>query len=163
VGPEPGEIPSTAAVDGRPAVGYPLSVDLNETEEITVSPVSRALTGEHLTFDLAEQVAELRQDETYVRTGRLGRTLVKEGELRLTMTVLAEGAEVDTHHAAAPMTLQVLEGRLQYRVAGEDVELAAGQFLFFGPGHAQDIRALEDTALLLTITGSDGEGDAATA
>lgn len=123
-----------------------------------MSPVSRALTGEHLTFDLAEQVAELRQDEKYVRTGRLGRTLVKEGELRLTMTVLAEGAEVDTHHAAAPMTLQVLEGRLQYRVAGEDVELAAGQFLFFGPGHAQDIRALEDTALLLTITGSDGDG-----
>jgi hypothetical protein len=24
--------------------------------------------------------------------------------------------------------------------------------LFFGPGHAQDILALEDTALLLTVT-----------
>ena len=122
-----------------------------------MSSLSRALTGKHLTFDLAEQLAELRRDEKYVRTGRLGRTLVKEGELRLTMTVLAEGAEVGTHQAAAPMTLQVLEGRLQYRVGDEQHELGAGEFLFFGPGHAQDIHALEDTALLLTITGS-GEG-----
>lgn len=120
-----------------------------------MSSLSRALGGAHLTFDLAEQVAELRADDKYVQSGRLGRTLVKEGALRLTMTVLAEGAEVSTHYAVSPMTLQVLEGRLHYRAGGEEFELAAGEFLFFGPGHAQDIRALEDTALLLTITGAE--------
>lgn len=120
-----------------------------------MSSLSRALTGAHLTFDLSEQIAELRRDDKYVKTGRLGRTLVKEGALRLTMTVLAEGAEVSTHHAVSPMTLQVLEGRLRYRVAGEEHELAGGEFLFFGPGDAQDITALEDTALLLTITGAE--------
>lgn len=118
-----------------------------------MSPVSRALTGKHLTFELVQEIAELRQDDHYLRSGRIGRTLVKEGALRLTLTVLAEGAEVGTHHAVSPMTLQVLEGRLRYRVAEEEHELCEGEFLFFGPGHAQDIRALEDTALLLTITG----------
>lgn len=122
-----------------------------------MSSLDRPLTGAHLDFDLAEQVAELRQDENYVRSGRVGRTLVKEGDLRLTMTVLAEGAEVSTHHAAEPMTLQVLQGRLQYRTAGERFELAAGELLFFGPGHARDILALEDTALLLMITGAQEE------
>ena len=120
-----------------------------------MSSLDRALTGAHLTFDLSDQIAELRRDDKYVKTGRLGRTLVKEGALRLTMTVLAEGAEVSTHHAVSPMTLQVLEGRLRYRVAGEEHELAEGEFLFFGPGDAQDITALEDTALLLTITGAE--------
>ena len=123
-----------------------------------MSSLSRALTGRHLSYDLDEQIEELRADDKYVKTGGLGRTLVKEGALRLTMTVLAEGAEVGTHHAAAPMTLQVLEGRLRYRMGEEEFELEAGDLLFFGPGHAQDIRALEDTALLLTITG--GEKDA---
>jgi len=122
-----------------------------------MSSMSRALTGRHLTFDLATQIAELRGDESYAKTGRIGRTLVKEGALRLTLTVLAEGAEVGTHHAVAPMTLQVLEGRLRYRMDGEEFGLGAGEFLFFGPGHAEDIQALEDTALLLTITG--GEAD----
>ena len=120
-----------------------------------MSSLDRPLTGAHLTFDLAETVSELRGHEKYAKTGRLGRTLVKEGDLRLTMTVLAEGAEVETHHAAEPMTLQVLDGRLHYQVGDEKFELEAGQFLFFGPGQAQDIRALEDTALLLTITGAE--------
>lgn len=122
-----------------------------------MSSLSRALTGKHLDFDLAEQIAELRRDDKYIRSGRLGRTLVKEGMLRITMTVLAEGAEVSTHYAVEPMTLQVLEGRLQYRVGDELFELEEGHFLFFGPGHAQDIQALADTALLLTITGSEEE------
>lgn len=119
-----------------------------------MSSLSRALTGSHLSFDLAEQVDELRENDKYLTTGRLGRTLVKEGALRLTVTVLARGSEVETHHAAAPMILQVLEGRLRYRVGGDAFELAEGELLFFGPGHAQDIRALEETVLLLTITGS---------
>lgn len=120
-----------------------------------MSPLSRALTGAHLTFDLAEQIAELRADDHYIQTGRIGRTLVKEGALRLTLTVLAEGAEVGTHHAVAPMTLQVLEGRLHYRVGDDEYEIREGALLFFGPGHAKDIRALADTALLLTITGEE--------
>ena len=117
-----------------------------------MSSITRALTGENLTFDLHEQIAELRRDESYVRSGRVGRTLVKAGPLRLTLTLIAEGVEVGTHQAASPMTLQALEGRLRYRVGDEDSEIGQGEVLFFGPGHAQNIQALEDTALLLTIT-----------
>ncbi len=122
-----------------------------------MSPLTRALTGEHLTFDLAGQIAELRQDESYVRSGRVGRTLVKAGPLRLTLTVIAEGVQIGTHHAESPMTLQPLEGVLRYRVGDDEFEIGRGEVLFFGPGHAQDIRALEDTALLLTITGEGPE------
>jgi quercetin dioxygenase-like cupin family protein len=122
-----------------------------------LSSIERALTGANLTFDLARQVAELRADESYRRTGRVGRTLVKEGPLRLTLTVLAEGVDVGTHHAVNPVTFQPLEGRLRYRVGDEEYQVGKGEILFFGPGHAKDIRALEDTAFLLTITGGEGE------
>lgn len=87
-----------------------------------------------------------------MRTGRVGRTLVKSGQLRLTLTLLAKGARVATHHAAAPMTLQPLSGRLRYRVGEEKFEIGEGELLFFGPGNAEDIEAIEDTALLLTLT-----------
>ena len=53
------------------------------------------------------------------------------------------------------MTLQLLEGRLRYRVGDDEFKIREGELLFFGPGHAKDIRALEDTALLLTITGAE--------
>ncbi len=123
-----------------------------------MSPITRALTGENLSFHLGEQIAELRQDGSYVRSGRVGRTLVKAGQLRLTLTLIAAGVDVGTHQAASPMTLQVVQGRLHYRVDDEEFELGQGEVLFFGPGHAQDIRALEDTALLLTITADGAEG-----
>ena len=64
-----------------------------------MSSITRVLTGDNLTFDLGDQIAELRQDESYVRSGRVGRTLVKEGPLRLTLTLIAEGVELGTHHA----------------------------------------------------------------
>jgi mannose-6-phosphate isomerase-like protein (cupin superfamily) len=59
------------------------------------------------------------------------------------------------------MTLQPVTGRLRYRVDEETLEIGSNEVLFFGPGHARDIRALEDTALLLTITGA-GTGQAPT-
>ncbi|MGI9627853.1 MAG: hypothetical protein ACR2QM_13535 [Longimicrobiales bacterium] len=120
-----------------------------------MSPLSRAIAGEHLAFTLSEQISELRQDESYLRSGRTGRTLVKSGHLRITLTLISDGVEVGTHQAETPMTLQVLEGGLAYSVEGQELELAQGQLLFFGEGHAKDIRALGDTALLLTITGGD--------
>lgn len=115
--------------------------------------MTRALAGENLTFDFAAQVAELRLDESYARSGRSGRTLVKAGPLRLILMVVAKGAEIGTHQAVSPMTLQPLEGGLSYRVGDEEFDIGHGEVLFFGPGHAQNIRALEDTALLLTIAG----------
>lgn len=121
-----------------------------------MSPMSRALTGPNLTFDLAGVIEELRHDESYARTGRVGRTLAKDGSLRLTLTLLAKGIEVGTHHAESPMTLQPLKGRLHYRVGEEHFEIGAGEVLYFGPGHAQDIHAVDDTALLITITCPDG-------
>ncbi|HSM03831.1 MAG TPA: hypothetical protein VK858_04390 [Longimicrobiales bacterium] len=117
-----------------------------------MSSITRELAGPNLTFDLAEQITELRADEMYLRSGRSGRTLVKAGPLRLTLTCLASGVEVGTHQADLPMTLQPLEGRLRYRVGGERFEIGAGEVLFFGPGHAQDIFAIDDTALLLTFS-----------
>jgi len=121
-----------------------------------VSPLSRALSGEHLSFDLGSQIEGLRRDEGFVRSGRAGRTLVKEGPLRLALTLIAEGVDVGTHHASSPMTLLPVRGRLHYRVGEEEFEIGEGEVLFFGPGHAQDIIALEETALLLTIATEDG-------
>ncbi len=122
-----------------------------------MTSMTRPLTGEHLAFDLGAQIEELRKDDGYVRSGRVGRTLVKAGSLRITLTVVAEGVDIGTHHAASPMTLQPLEGRLRYRVGDDEHEIGRGEVLFFGPGHAQDIRALADTALLLTISSSGAD------
>jgi quercetin dioxygenase-like cupin family protein len=117
-----------------------------------MSPMQRSLTDPMMLFDLDPHVRELRSDESYDRSGRLGRTLARSGRLRLVLVALRAGVEIGTHHADSPMTIQLVDGRLGFTFRGEHFELHAGQVLFFGPGDADDIRALEDSALLLTIS-----------
>jgi quercetin dioxygenase-like cupin family protein len=117
-----------------------------------MSPIDRPLAAPMMIFDLEPRLRELREDDSYRRSGRLGRTLAKSGRMRITLVALNGGIEVGTHHAESPMTIQLLEGSLSFTVAGREHELKAGQLLFFGPGEAHDIRALEESALLLTLS-----------
>lgn len=117
-----------------------------------MSSINRPLAGPVLAFDLAEQIAGVRAEEPYRRSGRGGRTLAKNGRFRLTLTVMSKGNVIETHHAGSPMTLQVVDGSLTFRADGREYSLTAGQVLFFGPGEAHDIRASEDSALLITVS-----------
>jgi quercetin dioxygenase-like cupin family protein len=118
-----------------------------------MSSINRALTGAMLTFDLGRTVEELRAEESYRRSGRAGRTLAKSGRLRVTLVAMARDNVIGTHQADSPMTLHVLQGHIRYRTdAGGEQELKQGQLLFFGPGDAHDIRALEETVLLITLS-----------
>jgi quercetin dioxygenase-like cupin family protein len=117
-----------------------------------MSPMERSLTEPMMIFDLEQQLRELRDDESYRRSGRLGRTLARSGRLRLVLVALNAGVEVGTHQADSPMSIQLLQGRIGFRIEGESYELRAGQVLFFEPGEAHDIRALDESALLLTIS-----------
>lgn len=122
-----------------------------------MSSINRPLAGPSMKFDLAGQLAELRQEEAYRRSGRAGRTLAKSGRFRLTLLAVGEGVLIGTHQADSPMTLQVLEGGLHYRDEGGTHELRRGDLLFFGPGSAEDIRAMADSALLLTLSAVDDD------
>jgi quercetin dioxygenase-like cupin family protein len=117
-----------------------------------MSTMRRPLAGPMLSFELADHIAQLRSDPSYARTGRLGRTLAKSGRLRIVLVVLERDAEVETHHADAPMTIQPIEGAIRFRVGGDEHQLRKGQVLYFGSGDAQHIRATERTALLLTLS-----------
>lgn len=129
-----------------------------------MSSINRSLSGPTLTFDLAGQLEELREEDSYRRSGRAGRTLAKSGRMRVTLVAMARDNAIGTHQAHSPMTLHVLQGHIRFRANGEERELGAGELLFFGPGDAHDLRASEDSALLLTLSAVDddfhpGEGE----
>lgn len=114
-----------------------------------MSSIRRPLAGPALSFRLADEVAALRAEDAYARSGRAGKTLAKSGRFRLVLTALADGHEVGTHQADSPLSIQVVEGVL--RSAGGAGEASAGDLLFFSAGDAPDLRAAGDAALLLTL------------
>jgi quercetin dioxygenase-like cupin family protein len=121
-----------------------------------MSSINRPLAGPVLTFDLRQELAEMRGEEAYGRSGRAGRTLARNGRFRTTLVVLSEGAEVGTHQADSPMSLHVLEGAVRFRAGGGEHQLSEGQLVFFAPGDAEDLRAVGQAAVLVTLS---AEGD----
>jgi len=122
-----------------------------------MSSISRPLAGPSLTFHLAAEVQTLREDEAYRRSGRAGRTLVKDERFRVVLLAVADQVDIGTHNADSPMTLHVVQGGLRYRDAGGEYELHEGDLLYFGGGQAEDIRATAESALLLTLSATNDD------
>lgn len=110
-----------------------------------------------LAFDLAREIEQLQAEPAWHTGDRNAKTLVKESDLRLVLTVLKAGASTAPHQVEAPVGLQVLRGRLRVHLPDGPREVAAGSLLALDRDMRHQVEALEDSAFLLTIPLPEGE------
>lgn len=103
-----------------------------------------------LTFDLSAEIKRLREENAW-QGGRDSKTLVKNDDCRIVLTVLQSGAVLHEHRAAGRISVQTLAGHIQMDVEGSIFDLPAGHLLALDRALPHDVRALEDSAFLLTI------------
>lgn len=113
--------------------------------------IQRPLAGDVLVFDLAEERDRTADESIIDRSGRNGRTLLKSGNLRMTLVVVGPGGEIPEHRAEGPITVQPTEGRIRFSAGGEDYHLQPGQLLACGPGVAHTVTSEEGGTFLLTV------------
>lgn len=82
---------------------------------------------------------------------RIARTLVKNGPLRATLIGLAPGGALTPHSTEGPITVQVLEGEIEFEADGKPWSLAAGSMLAIGAGVVHSARSAAGGIFLLTI------------
>lgn len=116
-----------------------------------------ATAGPSLTFDLSEQIHELRE-ESYWQSGRNAKTLVKYDDFRIVLIALQANTTIHEHHAAGRISVQTIKGHLRMHAGGKKFDLPAGQVLVLDRGMAHDVVAVEDSAFLLTIAWPQGPG-----
>jgi len=112
---------------------------------------ARLFTEELHLFNLPETMQGLRGEPEYAANGRNGTTLVKDAELRVVLQVLREGAEMAEHHAPGPITVQVLDGEIQFSVGEVVHTLRPGGLLVLPTRRPHAVKAARDSAFLLTI------------
>ncbi|MDZ4820916.1 MAG: cupin domain-containing protein [Planctomycetota bacterium] len=78
-------------------------------------------------------------------------TLVKTDSIELIRLVLPAGKEIPTHKAPGEITVQCLEGCIEFSTDGQTQKLTASQLLFLTPGAPHAVRALENSSLLVTL------------
>lgn len=115
-------------------------------------PVQRPLTGDALRFNLVEEARRAVDPTALERTGRSGRTLLKDGPLRVTLIVLAAGGGIPQHQTEGHLTLQVLRGDVRINVEGIAYDLTEGDLLTIGGGVPHDLRSESGADLLLTVS-----------
>ena len=114
-----------------------------------------ATAGPSLTFDLAQQIRELRQ-ESYWQSGRNSKTLTKYSDFRIVLTALQAKTTIHEHHSAGRISVQTIEGHLRMHAGGKEFDLPAGQVLVLDRALPHDVVAIEDSAFLLTIAWPEG-------
>ena len=102
-------------------------------------------------FDLAKLDGELRKEGAYAESGYTSRTLVREPDLRVVLTIMRSGARIANHHADETASIHNLSGRLRLHLPDEPCDLEAGKLLALEAGVRHDVEALEQSAFLLTI------------
>jgi quercetin dioxygenase-like cupin family protein/hemerythrin-like domain-containing protein len=111
-------------------------------------------------FDLEEEMREMRALEPYEREGRTARTLVHADDLRVVLIVMRAGTRMEEHSVSATATVQTLRGAVALHLPDDtEIELSVGGVAFLEPGVRHDVEARAESAFLLTL-GWDAEREA---
>lgn len=106
-----------------------------------------------LFIDLKDQMSRLFSDISMTdEAGRKTKMLVKYPEFRIALVTMRAGSRWDDHKTPARISVQVLRGHIQFRVAGAKFDLAAGQLITLHPGVVHSVDSVEDSAFLLTLS-----------
>ena len=110
------------------------------------------LIGSILQFDLAMETDQLRREDAWNTTSRNAKTLVKYADLRIVLIAMKAGTRMEGHKADGSISIQGLTGNLRLHLADQTVELPAGRLLTLERGLPHDVKAMEDSSFLLTIS-----------
>lgn len=115
-----------------------------------MSPVQRAITGVALSFSLSDELGILRE-ELDAAGERVGRTILKNGPLRVTLVGLKAGGTLRSHRADGPITIHVVEGAIDFEVGGTVWPLPAGTLFSLEAGMPHSVTSADGGIFLLTV------------
>ena len=77
--------------------------------------------------------------------------LLKTDSLRVVFRSLSEGNTLPPHKAAGDITVQVLEGQIEFNAADQTMSLQKGQVLALKAAVPHSVKALRQSAILITL------------
>src|SRR5579862_8287468 len=114
-----------------------------------------------LQIDLERELQQLRLEDSWQReTGRSSKTLAKYPDFRIVLILMKGGTQMRQHRAEGRISIQQLKGQVCVHLADRKVNVIAGHLLVLDCGVLHDVEALEESALLLTISWRREKSDA---
>ena len=105
-----------------------------------------------VTIDLRSFTKQIREEKSWKDSDRNAITLFKTDGMRIVLIGLHKDAEMIKHTADGMISIQVIEGQIQFTTEEQSVELASGQMLTLHENIPHSVVAKEETIFLLTLT-----------
>lgn len=86
-------------------------------------------------------------------------TLVKSDRLEVIRLIVPAGKQIPPHKVAGPITVQCLEGRVEFSAHGEWKQLEPGEMLHLAGGEMHAVKGVLDSSVLVTIQLLPGGAD----
>ena len=114
-----------------------------------------------LQIDFERELQQLRREDSWEReTGRSSKTLAKYPDFRIVLILMKSGTRMRQHRAEGRISIQQFMGQVRIHLADRKVTLSTGHLLVLDCGVLHDVEALEESALLLTISWRREKSDA---
>ena len=110
------------------------------------------IAGNTLSIDTASEEAGLREQAAKANTGRAAKTLVKQGQLRVTLVALRKGSVLSAHRVEGDVTIQVLRGQFEILTQDGAIRAAKGNIVALRAGVSHEAHAVRDSTILITTS-----------
>ena len=117
---------------------------------MAAQPIPNAAPDDVAQFSLEQEIADAQRHRPW-QAGTFSKMLCKQGDMRLVLVCLDEGAKMDEHHADGSVALQVLNGAIRCRAGRQAMELRTRDVMTIRPSIRHSVEALEPSVFLLTI------------
>lgn len=115
-----------------------------------MSSLDHTITGNALAISLEDEIRLVRADLA-AATERIGRTVLKNGPLRVTLVALKPGGALPSHRSEGPITVQVLEGTMEVRAGEANHRLPPGAIFALAGGIQHSVLSEGGGIFLLTL------------
>ncbi len=112
---------------------------------------SERFAGPAHAFNLKAALLDLRAEAHPARDGHRQVTIFHQSPITHVLFAFDEDGVLAEHKTNGTISIHSLEGRLLVHANGERYDLKAGQILILKPNVPHDVRATEQSAMLLTV------------
>lgn len=115
---------------------------------------ARLIDAPVVNIDIPQFIKQLKTEATWQSNDRNAITVFKTNGLRIVLIALHEEAVMKKHTADGIISVQVLEGELNFSTDNESFILRQGNIVALHKGLPHSVKAIKESVFLLTLTTS---------
>ena len=105
-----------------------------------------------VSIDISEFIKQLKSEVTWQNSDRNAITVFKTNGLRIVLIALHKEAVMQEHATDGIISVQVLEGEINFSIANESKLLRKGEMIALHEGLDHSVKAIKESVFLLTLT-----------